>query len=130
MNSRRWLAGLAIAVLLVVGGWFGWRSWQSRQAAPAGPRAEIAVPESARPRPGGPEVVSVDAGLDGRLLAGATPMAERVAVVGLLNKRKHWPASSAFKTSTTWSSASVRPPSTAPCKARQGRQVNRACAPV
>lgn len=87
MNSRRWLAGLAIAVLLVVGGWFGWRSWQSRQATPAGPRAEIAVPESARPRPGGPEVVSVDAGLDGRLLAGATPMAERVAVVGLLNKR-------------------------------------------
>jgi len=87
VNSRRWLAGLAIAVLLVVGGWFGWRSWQSRQAAPAGPRAEIAVPESARPRPGGPGVVSVDAGLDGRLLAGATPMAERVAVVGLLNKR-------------------------------------------
>lgn len=87
MNSRRWLAGLAIAVLLAVGGWFGWRSWQSRQAAPAGPRAEVSVPESVRPRSGGPEVVSVDAGLDSRLLAGATPMAERVAVIGLLNKR-------------------------------------------
>lgn len=87
MNSRRWLAGLAIAALLAVGGWFGWRSWQSRQTTPAGPRAEVAVPESARPRPGAPEVVSVDAGLDTRLLAGATPMAERVAVIGLLNKR-------------------------------------------
>ncbi len=87
MNSRRWLAGLAIAVLLAVGGWFGWRSWQSRQVTPTGPRAEIAVPESARPRAGGPDVVSVDTGLDDRLLAGATPMAQRVAVVGLLNKR-------------------------------------------
>lgn len=87
MNLRRWLAGLAIAVLLAVGGWFGWRSWQSRQATPTGPRAEIPVPESVRPRPGAPEVVSVDTGLDSRLLAGATPMAQRVAVVGLLNKR-------------------------------------------
>lgn len=87
MNSRRWLAGLAIAVLLAVGGWFGWRSWQSRQAVPIGPRAEVSVPESVRPRANAPEVVSVDAGLDSRLLAGATPMAERVAVVGLLNKR-------------------------------------------
>lgn len=86
MNSRRWLAGLAIAVLLAVGGWFGWRSLPERKG-PAAPVAEIAVPESARPRPGAPEVVSVDAGLDSRLLAGATPMAERVAVVGLLNKR-------------------------------------------
>ncbi len=86
MNCRRWLAGLAIAVLLAVGGWFGWRSLQQREA-PAAPAAEIAVPESTRPRPGGPEVVSVDTGLDSRLLAGATPMAQRVAVVGLLNKR-------------------------------------------
>lgn len=87
MNLRRWLVGLAIAALLAVGGWFGWQRWQSRQAAPEGPRAEVAVPESARPRPGSAEVVSVDTGLDSRLLAGATPMAERVAVVGLLNKR-------------------------------------------
>lgn len=87
MNLRRWLAGLAIAALLAVGGWFGWQRWQSRQAASDGPRAEVAVPESARPRPGTAEVVSVDTGLDSRLLAGATPMAERVAVVGLLNKR-------------------------------------------
>ncbi len=87
MNLRRWLAGLAIAALLAVGGWFGWRSWHSRQATPAGSRAEIPVPESVRPRANAPEVVSVDAGLDSRLLAGATPMAQRVAVVGLLNKR-------------------------------------------
>lgn len=87
MNSRRWLAGLAIAVLLAVGGWFGWQRWQSRQATTEGSRAEVAVPESVRPQANAPEVVSVDAGLDSSLLAGATPMAQRVAVVGLLNKR-------------------------------------------
>lgn len=87
MNPRRWLAGLAIVILLAVGGWFGWRNWPSRPETSDGPRAEVAVPESVRPRPGAPEIVGVDAGFDERLLAGATPMAERVAVVGLLNKR-------------------------------------------
>lgn len=87
MNPRRWLAGLAIAMVLAVAGWFGWQRFQ-RQPTEARPAtAEIAVPESVRPRPGAPEVVSVDTGLDSSLLAGATPMAERVAVVGLLNKR-------------------------------------------
>lgn len=87
MNPRRWLAGLAIVLILTVAGWFGWQHWH-RQAARTRPAsAEIAVPDTVRPNPGAPEVISVDTGLDSRLLAGATPMAERVAVVGLLNKR-------------------------------------------
>jgi hypothetical protein len=87
VNPRRWLAGLAIAIVLAVAGWFGWRHWH-RQAVPTRPStAEIAVPDSVRPNPNAPDVVSVDTGLDSSLLAGSTPMADRVAVVGLLNKR-------------------------------------------
>ncbi len=88
MNLRRWLAGLAIVILLAAGGWTAWRAWSNR--SDRDPAAEVAVPEAVRmPVPGaaGPEVVSVDNGVDTNLLAGATPIAQRVAVVGLLNKR-------------------------------------------
>lgn len=87
MNLRRWLVGLAIATGLAVAGWFGWQRWHRPTVTTPGATAEVAVPESVRPNPGAPEVVSVDTGLDSSLLAGATPMAQRVAVVGLLNKR-------------------------------------------
>jgi len=87
VNSRRWLAGLAIVLILAVAGWFGWQHWHRQTAAKRPASAEIAVPDTVRPNPGAPEVVSVDTGLDSALLAGATPMAERVAVIGLLNKR-------------------------------------------
>lgn len=87
MNPRRWLAGLAMAIVLAVAGWFGWRHWQRQPDMTRPATAEVAVPESVRPNPNAPEVVSVDTGLDSSLLAGSTPMAERVAVVGLLNKR-------------------------------------------
>lgn len=87
MNSRRWLVGLAIVLILTVAGWFGWQRWHRPAETTRPASAEIAVPDTVRPNPGAPEVVSVDTGLDSNLLAGATPMAERVAVVGLLNKR-------------------------------------------
>jgi hypothetical protein len=87
MTLRRWLIGLATLVLLAAGGWFGWRTWQGGQR-PTVPVAEVAVPESTRPRAaGGPEIVSTENGFDAATLAGSTPMAQRVAVVGLLNKR-------------------------------------------
>ncbi len=88
MTPRRWLVGLAIVVAAGLIGWLGWTRWQDSRTAAAPVAAEVAVPDAARPRTGGgTEVVSVDTGLDERLLAGATPMAQRVAVVGLLNKR-------------------------------------------
>lgn len=88
MTPRRWLVGLAIVVVAGLIGWLGWTRWQDSRTATAPVAAEVAVPDAARPRTGGgTEVVSVDTGLDERLLAGATPMAQRVAVVGLLNKR-------------------------------------------
>ncbi len=90
MMRRRWPIWLAIALVLAVAGWFGWHAVQDRGATPADSGAEADVPASVDPaaRPaGGPETVSVDTGVDASLLAGATPMAQRVAVVGLLNKR-------------------------------------------
>lgn len=86
MNLRRWLAGLAIALVLAIAGWFGWRAFDDRRDGRAG-TAEVAVPDTVAPRATSAEVVSVDSGVDPTLLSGATPMAERVAVVGLLNKR-------------------------------------------
>ena len=76
----RWIAAVVLAVALGVGGWFGWRSWHA--AAPSAPAViEQAVPEGVT---SGIETVGVDAPSP---LAGATPMAQRVAVLGLLNKR-------------------------------------------
>jgi hypothetical protein len=76
----RWIAAAVLAAALVVGGWFGWRSWHDG-APPARAVIEQAVPEGA---PGDVETVGTEAA---PIVAGATPMAQRVAVLGLLNKR-------------------------------------------
>lgn len=88
MNSRR--AGIALLVALVIGiaGWFGWRAWQDRTATPAqtaGSSVTLPVPGGAAGETG--DEVQFDTGPVQIEVEGATPMAERVAVLGLLNKR-------------------------------------------
>lgn len=87
MNSRR--AGIALLIALVVGiaGWFGWRAWQDRTAPAPTPATSVTLPV-----PGGAagdigDEVEFDTGPVEVAVEGATPMAERVAVLGLLNKR-------------------------------------------
>ena len=75
----RWLAAAVLAVGLAVGGWFGYRALI--REAPPPPRAEQAPAES---NIGDVETIRTgEAAIDN----GATPMAQRVAVLGLLNKR-------------------------------------------
>jgi len=82
MNRGR-IAALVVAVLtLAVAGWFG---WQALRPAPAlTPAAIQAVPLSEGGGVEGVETVATDADAPP---TGGTPMAERVAVLGLLNKR-------------------------------------------
>ncbi len=84
MKTARWLAGAVLAAALGVGGWFGYQSLTHKDAS-AGD--ESAVSQILPDRPGGGSgIESVDAG-QMALPSGGTPMAQRVAVVGLLNKR-------------------------------------------
>lgn len=84
MNKTRWLAGAVLAAALGAGGWFGYQALTDDRAARGD---ESAVSQILPDRPGGASgIESVDAGQAG-LPTGGTPMAERVAVVGLLNKR-------------------------------------------
>jgi hypothetical protein len=74
-------AVLALAPLALAGcGWFGGDAPQNKTAA----ADTVDVAPKAGP---GEEVVTTDATNTAALMAGATPMAERVAVLGLLNKR-------------------------------------------
>ena len=74
-------AVLALAPLALAGcGWFGGDAPANKTAA----ADTVDVAPKAGP---GEEVVTVDAANPAALTAGATPMAERVAVLGLLNKR-------------------------------------------
>lgn len=80
--SRRWLAAAAVAVALAVAGWFGWRAWHTEQPAPA------AVQELPTDTASGPETVeTVKLDQPTIVTAGATPMAQRTATLGILNKR-------------------------------------------
>lgn len=78
-------AGLALVAALVIGlaAWAGWHFWSREDATPA-KTATIAAPA---PTIGGDaDEVVVDVA-PAVVVEGATPMAERVAVIGLLNKR-------------------------------------------
>jgi hypothetical protein len=81
--SLRGLAAAVLAVALAVAGWFGWRAWQGRDAG-----APVAVQELPEERADGPETVeTVRVDQPAIVTVGATPMPERVATLGLLNKR-------------------------------------------
>jgi hypothetical protein len=75
-------AVLALAPLALAGcGWLGGGDGAQNKTA-AADKVEVA------PKAGpGEEIVTVDTGASAASTAGATPMAERVAVLGLLNKR-------------------------------------------
>ena len=77
---RRIAAAVLVAVL-VLAGWFGWRAYHERTAAPSA-QVEQLVPDA-----GDPGDIETIATADVAPVTGGTPMAERVAVLGLLNKR-------------------------------------------
>jgi hypothetical protein len=79
----RWLAGGVALALVAVGGWFAVArlkpEWLGRTPAPAASSAtSMAVPQTARTIDAAPKAVAAP---------GETPMGERVAVIGHLNKR-------------------------------------------
>jgi len=84
VKTSRWLAGGALAALLGVGGWFGYHALTDK----GGPDpAESAVSQILPDRPGAASGIESVDGAQAALPTGGTPMAERVAVIGLLNKR-------------------------------------------
>ncbi len=83
--NRRWIAAaVLVAALLGVGGWFGYRALEDRNTPAPVHRVEQVVPEG--PPPAASGIETIDAGEDA-VANGGTPMAQRVAVLGLLNKR-------------------------------------------
>lgn len=85
---KKILGWLALAVLLGVGGWQGWRYWQQREAPAATADAGGGYDTDDTPKAGNSaDIVTVDEATRTDPNLGATPMADRVAVVGLLNKR-------------------------------------------
>ncbi len=86
MIDRRWLLGGGLALVLGIGGWFGYGWWQDR-AATVSPEARPTPRTALDDEIPSSDVTTIDvsSGVDPSF--GATPMAQRVAVIGLLNKR-------------------------------------------
>ena len=80
----RWLIGGGIAALLVVGG--AAIALQNESAAPVSTAAPTPTPAAAS-TPRGPAAAPTAMPKDAPIARGETPMAQRVAVLGLLNKR-------------------------------------------
>jgi hypothetical protein len=78
----RWVVAALLAVALAVGGWFGYRALTTSDPQVAPARIEQDLPES--PATG---IETVDGSGAGAAIPGTTPMAQRVAVIGVLNKR-------------------------------------------
>jgi hypothetical protein len=83
----RWVAATVLVVALAIGGWFGYRALTApdapANASSTAIRVEQQVPEGAPPT----GIETLDTNGTAGMVAGVTPMAERVAVIGLLNKR-------------------------------------------
>lgn len=75
------IASAVLVVALAVAGWFGWRIY-SQQNAPEAAQVEQMVPDASDA--GDIETIATS---EVQAVAGGTPSAERVAVLGLLNKR-------------------------------------------
>lgn len=82
MTPKRWLAVGVLAATLGVGGWAGWHALY-----PGGDsRTAVTAQDLPLAPGGGGSGETIDVG-QGVVDSGTTPMAQRVAVVGLLNKR-------------------------------------------
>ena len=85
MNWRAAVLGVLILVAGAGAAWFGITRYGSRASAPAAVSADV---PGASDSEGGDDTVSVDGESDATPTdVGTTPMAQRVAVLGLLNKR-------------------------------------------
>ena len=80
--SLRWLAAAVLVVVLGVGGWFGYRALNT----PATTTAVVQQDLPGANEPGNSSIETLDTGA-AAIANGGTPMAQRVAVIGLLNKR-------------------------------------------
>jgi hypothetical protein len=78
----RWLAAAVLVVALAVGGWFGYRALTT----PATPVAVVQQDLPGADEAGNSSIETIDTGA-AAIANGGTPMAQRVAVLGLLNKR-------------------------------------------
>ena len=78
----RWVAAAVLVVALAIGGWFGYRALTASDPSTTAIRVEQEVPEG--PPTG---IETIDTGGAGPAAAGTTPMADRIAVIGVLNKR-------------------------------------------
>lgn len=80
---RRWLAAGVLLVVLGLAAVFGYRAWQRSDEADRAVAVQDFAPSEANQSEGIETVATTDVALP----TGGTPMAQRVAVVGLLNKR-------------------------------------------
>ena len=80
--TRR-IAAAILIVVVVIGGWLGYRAMSDRRAAPV---AAVQQDLPGGDQPGDDSIETIDTGA-ASLANGGTPMAQRVAVLGLLNKR-------------------------------------------
>ena len=78
----RWLAAAVLVVALAVGGWFGYRALTTPGASVAAVQQDLPGADE----PGNSSIETVDTAT-AAIANGGTPMAQRVAVLGLLNKR-------------------------------------------
>ncbi len=78
----RWLAAAVLVVALAVGGWFGYRALTT----PATPVAAVQQDLPGADDAGNSSIETIETGT-AAIANGGTPMAQRVAVLGLLNKR-------------------------------------------
>jgi len=78
----RWLAATVLVVVLGVGGWFGYRALTTPVAKVAAVQQELPGADE----PANSSIETLDTGT-ATITTGGTPMAQRVAVLGLLNKR-------------------------------------------
>ncbi len=80
--TRR-IAAAILIVVVVIGGWLGYRAMSDRGAAPV---AAVQQDLPGGDQPGDDSIETIDTGAASPA-NGGTPMAQRVAVIGLLNKR-------------------------------------------
>ena len=81
-KPARWLAAALLLLAMAGAGWFGWRAWRGHDAT-----APTVVQELPEEGAGAETVETVRLDEPTIATAGTTPMRERVAVLGLLNKR-------------------------------------------